>query len=940
MAEILGAVASGIAIAQITGTAGGAVLKLKKLWSEVKNVPETITDLMEQIDCLDPALWEAEQQFSQTQLPPQLWNDVAAVRSAECCRKALAKLSEVVLNLSLKIKAQGRVKRGFSRAKVALKEDELDSLQRRLGIAARMLQSAQMGYIITLVKLQPNIIALKVASQLESSHRPLTLDKVGQDEEERNGNQHKRTRDRADTENQAVTLRRANGNPMKRWKRPPILGRWRVEATSDGVDKSYAGWKLHLRGYYVRPSGSPVFQAAKYGRVDELQAMFAGGKASPFDRDEDGWGVCCIGVAVETFNYLLQLGLDVDGLDRFGRYVPQAETPLRTRIKRLCYLARFVSLSITQRWVFALSPDWERDPYAVCNFFDEQVPPLIHMVVDAVVVECTDASYGRRGLGEDATDGWFSFAIQVIQSTQDLHILGRQNGYNPCKLTALVLLLVRASTENEETQAHGHMEDMLRTWLRLLNDAGVDLALYGHREKQLLRTNSDILRNFRSGHCSVRNPSSWLPGKSLIATERSLVSRSDPKLRTGVRHQIPTEKPGPAHRTASTSAGSAGITWRNYRMWRVDEGGDERPTPIIFRWHQITPPCLAYLQPPPSHYCQTHRDQVPTTVKMKWLIAGAFALAAPVHAGLRFQCSTLTIQRLDPVVQPGAVPAAHVHHIVGGNAFNATTMLGDVSSRATCTTCEMAENFSNYWTAALYFKHPTNGSYHRVPGGLTVYYTQFDLSQDNIQQQPVKSFQPGFRMTVGSPTTTGAPRIGLRYQCLSSDGGRGQEMPDFPTTPCAGGIFVTQHFPACWDGVNLDSPDHQSHMYNTIQSDGFVNAAACPSSHPVRVPQVAFETVWDTSGLNSMWSSGAPNPYVWSFEGATGVNGPGTHADYMFGWKGDALQRAMNQSECFYDGCGSIQKQQMSAAAECTIPLTITEPTDGWLTELPGVSGM
>lgn len=86
---------------------------------------------------------------------------------------------------------------------------------------------------------------------------------------------------------------------------------------------------------------------------------------------------------------------------------------------------------------------------------------------------------------------------------------------------------------------------------------------------------------------------------------------------------------------------------------------------------------------------------------MKWNSAGALALIVPVQAGLRFQCSTLTIQRLDPVVQPGSSPSSHVHHIVGGNAFNAS-MTGDVATRATCTTCEMAEDFSNYWTAALY----------------------------------------------------------------------------------------------------------------------------------------------------------------------------------------------------------------------------------------------
>lgn len=141
--------------------------------------------------------------------------------------------------------------------------------------------------------------------------------------------------------------------------------------------------------------------------------------------------------------------------------------------------------------------------------------------------------------------------------------------------------------------------------------------------------------------------------------------------------------------------------------------------------------------------------------KMKFL-STSLTLFGFAHAGLRFPCSTLTVQRLDPVVEPGNAPSAHVHHIVGGNAFNAS-MTGDVGERATCTTCQMAEDFSNYWTAQLYFKHPTNGSYKRVPtlpvqpllagsngavGGLTVYYTQFDLNRDNLKQQPIKAFPP------------------------------------------------------------------------------------------------------------------------------------------------------------------------------------------------------
>lgn len=129
---------------------------------------------------------------------------------------------------------------------------------------------------------------------------------------------------------------------------------------------------------------------------------------------------------------------------------------------------------------------------------------------------------------------------------------------------------------------------------------------------------------------------------------------------------------------------------------------------------------------------------------MKWLFL-ALALVAPSQAGLRLGCSTLSIQRLDPLVMLGMIPSAHVHQIVGGNAFNATmdstkTNIGDT---ATCTTCSFSEDFSNYWTAVLYFK-ARNGSYHRVPlyanadmdgsvAGMTIYYTQQDFNSNGNQ---------------------------------------------------------------------------------------------------------------------------------------------------------------------------------------------------------------
>jgi hypothetical protein len=123
-------------------------------------------------------------------------------------------------------------------------------------------------------------------------------------------------------------------------------------------------------------------------------------------------------------------------------------------------------------------------------------------------------------------------------------------------------------------------------------------------------------------------------------------------------------------------------------------------------------------------------------------------------------------------------------------------------------------------------------------------------------------------------------------------------------------------------------------MYDT-QRGAFVNAGPCPASHPVRVPQVAYETLWDTAQFNGLWPEGSPNPFTLSYQDESGY---GTHADYLFGWKGDSLQRAMD-SNCMFNACENgrpLLSQGVQPMNECTVPTLVDENIDGWLTEMPG----
>lgn len=92
----------------------------------------------------------------------------------------------------------------------------------------------------------------------------------------------------------------------------------------------------------------------------------------------------------------------------------------------------------------------------------------------------------------------------------------------------------------------------------------------------------------------------------------------------------------------------------------------------------------------------------------------ALAEAQGQNTMLRFGCSQIVIDRIDPLVNPDTIPSPHMHQVVGGNAFNASIPSTDVSSLADCTSCSYSEDLSNYWTANLYFK-ARNGTYKRVP---------------------------------------------------------------------------------------------------------------------------------------------------------------------------------------------------------------------------------
>jgi len=210
-----------------------------------------------------------------------------------------------------------------------------------------------------------------------------------------------------------------------------------------------------------------------------------------------------------------------------------------------------------------------------------------------------------------------------------------------------------------------------------------------------------------------------------------------------------------------------------------------------------------------------------------------------------------------------------MHQIVGGNAFTPTMPYTDISTLGSCTSCFFKEDLSNYWTANLYFQ-ARNGSFKRVPqianqfnegdnAGITIYYTS---SGPNA----TTAFRPGFRMLAGDANRRTSEGLGKNmqqcYRCYTEKNFGGSpyspcmdpkwDTEHFPKQRCVGGIRSNIIFPQCWDGKTLDAPNHQDHVAHPVGGPAaFPNVGGkCPESHPVKIPQVMLEVMWDTSGFN------------------------------------------------------------------------------------------
>lgn len=146
MAEVVGVVASGIAVTQAAQIVGKAALSLSSLWSEVKDVPEKIQNLLDELKLAGDIIATLESDSGIFDCSPSPNADGAPTTiqrlAIQQYRQIYNDLNGLVNDVSADIASSKRRKSLLAKAKVTLKKDTLQHHEKRLEKAQRFLSIA------------------------------------------------------------------------------------------------------------------------------------------------------------------------------------------------------------------------------------------------------------------------------------------------------------------------------------------------------------------------------------------------------------------------------------------------------------------------------------------------------------------------------------------------------------------------------------------------------------------------------------------------------------------------------------------------------------------------------------------------------------------------------------------------------------------------------
>jgi hypothetical protein len=241
----------------------------------------------------------------------------------------------------------------------------------------------------------------------------------------------------------------------------------------------------------------------------------------------------------------------------------------------------------------------------------------------------------------------------------------------------------------------------------------------------------------------------------------------------------------------------------------------------------------------------------------------------------------------DPIVAPGKPGGSHLHAFFGNTLADAFSTAESLMTTGNSTCRGGTVNRSAYWMPAMI--DTGTGAPVRPTTLIPYYKTGYSLDPASM-----KPFPAGLRMLAGNPKQTTVPQWGpTNFTCINTARGNGPRTWHLPTDcPVGDTLWINVTFPQCWDGVNVDSPDHRSHM-------AYPKGASCPATHPIALPEVALQFLYLVTDAQALkrWRLASD-----AYEGPAGYS---MHADYFFAWDQKVLERWVQKCDVEKKDCAA-----------------------------------
>lgn len=233
----------------------------------------------------------------------------------------------------------------------------------------------------------------------------------------------------------------------------------------------------------------------------------------------------------------------------------------------------------------------------------------------------------------------------------------------------------------------------------------------------------------------------------------------------------------------------------------------------------------------------------------------------------RIPCAPSHFAFDDPIVAPGQPGAAHLHMFFGNTLTDASSTAASIASTGNSTCAGGTANRTAYWVPAL-----LDGNGVPVLPDFQIFY--YKTGYGGVAPADVRPMPPGLRMISGDKNATAAQSMAY-WGCNEVYIGHFGSIREVLADPrCGPGkhLVMSVEFPQCWDGANLDAPDHKSHL--AFASGG------CPASHPVPLPVITFniDFLIPASGTAG-WHLSSDN-----YDYARLGGGFSVHGDWFNGW--------------------------------------------------------